>query len=59
MQRSMNQSSAEARAISFRCWAANYGGVNAAQPPGTGTDTHYLPNKKCEGGIRSNMYFPS
>jgi hypothetical protein len=56
MMRSMNQSNADAKAITFRCFGANFGDNNGA--PGMGSDTHNLPNKKCEGGIRANIYFP-
>lgn len=48
----------EANSLSFRCFDANFGGNPGNPHPGTGTDTHELPNKQCAGGIRANTFFP-
>ncbi|KAF6765376.1 hypothetical protein DFP72DRAFT_867648 [Ephemerocybe angulata] len=48
-------------ALSFRCWESpDPFGPSNTYPPGAGQyDTRHLPNKKCAGGIRSNVFFPS
>ncbi|TEB24315.1 hypothetical protein FA13DRAFT_1766064 [Coprinellus micaceus] len=48
-------------AVSFRCWdSPDPFGPSNTYPPGAGQyDTIHLPNKKCDGGIRSNIFFPS
>ncbi|KAJ2922961.1 hypothetical protein H1R20_g14123, partial [Candolleomyces eurysporus] len=48
-------------ALSFRCWdSPDPFGPSNTYPPGAGQyDTIHLPNKKCNGGIRSNILFPS
>jgi hypothetical protein len=52
--------SAEARAITWRCFGANFASDNAYPHPGTGPlDTIELPKRACAGGIRSNVFFPS
>ena len=52
--------SAAARAITWRCFGANFGSDNAYPHPGTGPlDTIELPKRACAGGIRSNIFFPS
>ncbi|KAF9523414.1 hypothetical protein CPB83DRAFT_799362 [Crepidotus variabilis] len=44
----------------FRCWEQlNMSGPGSQYEPGAGLDTIELPKKKCPGGIRSNIYFPS
>ncbi|PGG98237.1 hypothetical protein AJ80_09562 [Polytolypa hystricis UAMH7299] len=52
-----NDNSLEAQQTSFRCFEANFGGPNDA--PGTGGDTRDLPRRPCQGGIRSNIFFPT
>lgn len=48
------------RALTWRCWGANYGTDPNWLHPGTGPlDTIELPPKACAGGIRSNIFFPS
>ncbi|KAJ3510660.1 hypothetical protein NMY22_g15911 [Coprinellus aureogranulatus] len=52
--------SAAARAITWRCFGANFGSDPSYPHPGTGPlDTIELPKKACAGGIRSNVFFPS
>ncbi|RXW12938.1 hypothetical protein EST38_g12916 [Candolleomyces aberdarensis] len=48
-------------ALSFRCWdSPDPFGPSNTYPPGAGQyDTIHLPNKRCNGGIRSNIFFPS
>ena len=56
----VDPNSSEGRAISFRCWNANFGSDPSYPHPGTGPlDTIELPKKTCAGGIRSNIFFPS
>ncbi|KAF6756323.1 hypothetical protein DFP72DRAFT_283606 [Ephemerocybe angulata] len=56
----LSTNTVEARAITFRCWNANFGNDANFIHPGTGSlDTIELPNKPCPGGIRSNIFFPS
>ncbi|CAA7260885.1 unnamed protein product [Cyclocybe aegerita] len=53
--------SADAYSVTFRCWesTAPFDPSNMS-PPGVGNyDTVHLPNKKCPGGIRANIFFPS
>lgn len=47
----------ESWALSFRCWqSATDMGPN---PPGAGTlESITFPDKKCNGGIRANIFFP-
>jgi hypothetical protein len=52
-----NQNTLDQQQSSFRCFDANFGGVNA--PPGGGSDTRHFPNKPCPGGIRTNLFFPT
>jgi hypothetical protein len=59
MIRSFNNDSTEARMLSYRCFDTNFGGNPGNQHPGTGLDTHTLPNRVCNGGIRANTFFPS
>ncbi|KAJ2926694.1 hypothetical protein H1R20_g10409, partial [Candolleomyces eurysporus] len=55
-----NSNSADARAITFRCFGANFGSDPGYPHPGTGPlDTIDLPRRACAGGIRSNIFFPS
>ncbi|TFK22637.1 hypothetical protein FA15DRAFT_688269 [Coprinopsis marcescibilis] len=50
----------DARAITYRCFGANFGSDPQFIHPGTGNlDTVALPAKTCAGGIRSNIFFPS
>lgn len=50
----------DARSIGFRCFGANFGSDNQYPHPNTGSrDTVALPTGKCDGGIRSNIFFPS
>lgn len=48
-------------ALSFRCWDSQdfYDPSNSFPPGGGQYDTVHLPKKKCNGGIRSNIIFPS
>lgn len=55
--RDISGNTAEANALTFRCFGENFGGNTAA--PGGGSDTVTLPPRVCRGGIRSNIYFPS
>ncbi|KAF2196877.1 hypothetical protein GQ43DRAFT_435634 [Delitschia confertaspora ATCC 74209] len=48
----------EARQLSFRCWDKDFAG-DSFGAPGMGTDTKYLPNRICPGGIRANHFFPT
>jgi hypothetical protein len=61
MLRSMNTSSAESKSLTFRCFAANFGNNRSAPGGGlnSGEDSYNLPNKKCTGGIRAQIYFPT
>ena len=56
----VDPNSAEAKALSFRCFNANFGSDANWPHPGTGPlDTVELPKKACAGGIRGNIFFPS
>ncbi|KAF9525223.1 hypothetical protein CPB83DRAFT_859972 [Crepidotus variabilis] len=55
----INPDSGEAKALSFRCFDANFSGPSAPYAPGNGFDTVDFPKQKCAGGIRANIYFPS
>ena len=60
MLRAANPASANiaaARSLTFRCFTANQ--ANNVDQPGGPQDTVNLPTKKCDGGIRTNIYFPS
>jgi hypothetical protein len=61
MTRAMNSTSAESKALTYRCFAANYGNNRSAPGAGlnTGEDSYALPTKACTGGIRSQIYFPT
>lgn len=52
-----NTNTMDLQQSSFRCFDANFGGVNA--PPGGGSDTRSFPTKPCAGGIRTNLFFPT
>ncbi|KAG2002983.1 hypothetical protein CC2G_003621 [Coprinopsis cinerea AmutBmut pab1-1] len=60
--RSFNSSSPESRNLHFRCLNKGFGnpdegnGGPVAEP---GTDTYGFPERKCEGGVRSEIFFPS
>ncbi|KAJ2918739.1 hypothetical protein MD484_g1659, partial [Candolleomyces efflorescens] len=49
-------------ALTFRCWDT-FGPYDESNlwyaGPGSRVDTFWLPNKPCNGGIRSNIFFPS
>ncbi|KAF6743955.1 WSC domain-containing protein [Ephemerocybe angulata] len=57
--------SPDAWALTFRCWEKDaitepFGPSNNWNAsPGSPVDFFNLPNKKCPGGIRSNIFFPS
>ena len=56
----MGQNTPQGKAITNRCFNANFGSDNSYPHPGTGPlDTVELPKKACAGGIRSNIFFPS
>lgn len=57
--KSVDKNSVAAHTTTFRCWDKNFGGPGASYEPGAGLDTIDLPKTKCNGGIRSNIYFPS
>ena len=59
MVRARSNNEALNRAITFRCFGANFQSNPAYPHPGTGDDTVELPNRACAGGIRSNIFFPS
>ncbi|KAF9529953.1 hypothetical protein CPB83DRAFT_925410 [Crepidotus variabilis] len=48
-------------ATTFRCWSdEDFLGPSNKYPPGAGEyDTVHLPNGKCFGGIRANIFFPT
>lgn len=48
-------------ATSFRCWTdGDFFGPSNQYPRGAGGyDTVHLPDNKCTGGIRSNIFFPT
>jgi hypothetical protein len=60
-RKQVDTTSPEAFALSFRCWeTTGFGDASNSSPPGAGRyDTINLPNKKCNGGIRANIFFPS
>jgi len=57
----VDPTSSERYALTFRCWeSTNFMDPSNMSPPGGGKyDTVELPNKKCAGGIRANVFFPS
>jgi Domain of unknown function (DUF1996) len=57
----VNANSPEAYALTFRCWdSQNEFDPSNMSPPGGGNyDTIEFPQKKCNGGIRANIFFPS
>jgi len=56
--RDIDPNTAESQALTFRCFGEGFTGNDGA--PGNGpNDTVDLPKRKCLGGIRSNIYFPS
>ncbi|KAF9522009.1 hypothetical protein CPB83DRAFT_151407 [Crepidotus variabilis] len=57
--KTVDKNSFAAHTSTFRCWDANFSGDGSQYEPGAGLDTIDLPKKKCNGGIRSNIYFPS
>jgi hypothetical protein len=62
--RTMNQNSAEAKKLSYRCFtdARRSGETSGAEPGGgisSGQDTYAMPDKVCPGGFRSQVYFPT
>ena len=57
MRRSLNESDSEAMNMAYRCMAkddSNGGPVAAPE-----TSSRGLFNKACEGGVRSEFFFPS
>ena len=46
---------------SFRCWDAQRSQTlpHPSQGIETGLDTYELPKKKCAGGLRAQIYFPT
>lgn len=60
-RKAVDPTSAEAWALSFRCWETEgFFDPSNSSPPGAGAyDTVALPNKFCPGGIRANIFFPS
>lgn len=57
MTRTFNESSPEANNLNFRCLGP--GGTNGGVTGAPGTDSRGLPATPCEGGIRSQIIFPS
>lgn len=55
----VNPNSGEAKALSFRCFDSNFTSPSMAYAPGNGDDTVDFPHRKCSGGIRANIYFPT
>ena len=44
----------------YRCYTGpNFGGDTGAPCQDSRVDTETLPNKVCQGGIRSNVHFPT
>ncbi|KAF5325985.1 hypothetical protein D9611_000243 [Ephemerocybe angulata] len=60
-RKAVDTTSPEAFSLSFRCWeTTGFTDASNSSPPGVGRyDTVNLPNKKCNGGIRANIFFPS
>jgi len=57
MTRSFDRSNPEATSLNFRCLDANGGNGGVTGKPGS--DSNQLPDHPCEGGIRSQIVFPS
>jgi len=57
MVRTLDTSSPEAKSLNFRCLDANGGNSGTSGKPGS--DSNQLPDHICEGGIRSQIIFPS
>ena len=57
----VDTTSPEAYALTFRCWeSTSFSDPSNMSPPGGGNyDTVEFPKKKCNGGIRANIFFPS
>lgn len=59
-RRTSGTNDVDARSIGFRCFGSNFASDNQYPHPNTGSrDTVALPAGKCDGGIRSNIFFPS
>jgi len=56
--RNIGPNTAESQALTFRCFGEGF--TSNIEAPGLErNETDDLPKRKCLGGIRSNIFFPS